>query len=551
LRGVSKKRRDKKLREWQRKLEGPPDARVEEAVSVQTATAPQPVLATPREPLDVRLWAALIPVAVLVLLLVLNFRPIMQNDFWMHLKIGEDILDTFQIPTADSYSAVAEGRPFIAHEWMSGVLLALVGGAFGAAGFAALGALVAASLAALLFFALPKDARSSFVLAPLGALAAYLTDFRLVIRPDLFTMLLLAVWAFSIERWRRTHERWILWMLVPLVTAWANLHGAFLFGVVTLWGMAGLITVEHFLRLQRTGEPACSREDMLAALSVAGLAVVACLLNPRGWHLPMFSLHMTTGQAFEQVRAVTEWQPTFDSESYFYKTFPYLVRAQGAWLLVLWAGILLRVPQRPLFDFAIAGVATYISVRQNRFIPYAAIFGLPIAVRSWHGLIAEHAAELQQALSSRVAKIVGAVLVLGFTGVVLKRGYPLGPENNAALGWGFGSRQPAAETAYIKEQGLSGVLYNERMPDGAYLIRELYPAVRVVMDMRLDVYGPELCDEYDATKSSREGLTNYVYKYGVNLALVNSGSWLEEHFQRNLGFRKVFTGADRSVLTRQ
>jgi hypothetical protein len=133
---------------------------------------------------------------------------------------------------------------------------------------------------------------------------------------------------------------------------------------------------------------------------------------------------------------------------------------------------------------------------------------------------------------------------------VLKRGYPQGPENSATMGWGFGSRQPTAEAAYLKEQGLSGVLYNERMPDGAYLIRELYPAVRVVMDMRLDVYGAELSNEYDATKSNREALTNYIYKYGANLALVNNGNWIEDHLKRNLGFHTVFTGADRSVLSR-
>lgn len=547
---MSKKRREKKLREWQRKLEGPPDTAPAEAASADATDAPKSLPVVPREPLDIRLWAALIPLAVLLLLLVLNFRPIMQNDFWMHLKIGEDILDTFEIPKVDGYSAVAEGRPFIAHEWLSGVLLALVGGAFGPAGFAALGAIVATAIAAFLFFALPKGAQRSFVLAPLGALAAYLTDFRLVIRPDLFTMLLLAVWAFSIERWRRTHNRAILWTLVPLITVWANLHGAFLFGVVMLWGLAGLVTLEHFLQAQRTDEPACTRNDVTTALSVAGLAVVACLLNPRGVHLPLFSLHMTTGQAFEQVRAVTEWQPTFDTESYFYKNFPYLVHAHGAWLLVLWCGLLLRLRERPLFDLAIAGITTYISIRQNRFIPYAVVFGLPIAVRSWHGLLEKHAAELQQQLNSRVPKILATLMVLGFTGFVVKRGYPLGPENTAVLGWGFGSRQPTAETAYLKEQGLSGVLYNERMPDGAYLIRELYPSVRVVMDMRLDVYGQELCDEYDATKSNRQGLTDYVYKYGVNLALVNSGNWIEEHFQRNLGFKKVFSGADRSVLTR-
>jgi hypothetical protein len=320
--------------------------------------------------------------------------------------------------------------------------------------------------------------------------------------------------------------------------------------VVALWGVAVLVAVEHFGRLQRTGEPSYAREDLTTALTVAGLATLACLINPRGWELPMFSLHMTTGQAFEQVRAVTEWQPTFDTESYFYKNFPYLVKAHGAWLIVLWCGLLLRLGERPLFDFAIAAATTYISMRQNRFIPYAVIFGLPIALRSWHGLFEKYATDLQQQLNSRVPKIFATLMVLGFTGMVLKRGYPLGPENSAALGWGFGSRHPQAEAAYIKEQGLSGVLYNERMPDGAYLIRELYPAVRMVMDMRLDVYGPELSDEYDATKSSREKLNDYVAKYGVNLALVNNGGWIEEHFQRNLGFHKAFTGTDRSVLSR-
>jgi len=142
------------------------------------------------------------------------------------------------------------------------------------------------------------------------------------------------------------------------------------------------------------------------------------------------------------------------------------------------------------------------------------------------------------------------VLVLVPMLIAFRRGYPLGPENNAALGSGFGSRHPQAETAYIKEHGLTGVLYNERMPDGAYLIRELSPAVRPVMDMRLDVYGKELCDEYDATKSSRQQLNEYVYKYGVNLALVGSGGWIEEHFRRSLGFRQVFAGSERSVLVR-
>jgi hypothetical protein len=275
------------------------------------------------------------------------------------------------------------------------------------------------------------------------------------------------------------------------------------------------------------------------------------LINPQGWHLPWFSLQMTTGQAFEQVRAVTEWQPTFDSESYFFKNFPYLVYAYGAWLLLLWGGLMLRLPERPVFDLAIAAAVTYLSLRQNRFIPYAAIFGFPIAVRSWHALLARYAGALHDALlSSRALKGGAALGVAVLVVLSLKRGYVVGPESISALGWGFGSRHPQAEAKHIKESGLSGVLYNERMPDGAYLIRELFPAVRPVMDMRLDVYGKELCDEYDATKTSRQLLSDYVGKYGVNLALVARGGWMEEHFRRSLGFRLVFAGDERSVLVR-
>lgn len=550
---MNKKRKRRKLREWDRGLSDASSAEDPQATpepSVEGATAVgDPAAASFWAPLKPS--ALLIPLALVGLLLVLNFRPIQQNDFWMHLRIGEDILETLEVPRVDVYSAVAQGRPFVAHEWLSGVVLALVGATFGPMGFTLLGELTALSMGLLLYFSLPRPARASPIVALAGALAVYLTAFRLVIRPDLFTMLLLAVWTFAIERWRRERERYFLLPLVFLVALWANLHGAFLFGVVTLLGLAFLVTVEHGAKVQRTEERPYDRSHVALVASVAALAALACLLNPQGWRLPWFSLQMTTGQSFEQVRAVTEWQPTFTGESYFFKNFPYLVYACGAWLLLLWSGLFLRLKQRPLFDIAIAGVVSYLALRQNRFIPYVVIFGFPILVRSWHEVLSRVGGSLYLgACSSRTVRALGAIAIAGFTMMGVARGYVLGPQSSATLGWGFGERQPSEEAAFIAQQGIEGVLYNERMPDGAYLIRELFPRVRPVMDMRLDVYGQQLCDEYDATKSNRQALSDYVTKYRVTLALVNRGGWIEDHFRRTLGFRLAFAGSDRSVLVK-
>ncbi|TMQ71123.1 MAG: hypothetical protein E6K81_10890 [Candidatus Eisenbacteria bacterium] len=64
-------------------------------------------------------------VALGLLILAINVTPITNNDIFLHLKTGELILETGQVPVVDDYSALARGRPFAAHEWLAGVLFAI------------------------------------------------------------------------------------------------------------------------------------------------------------------------------------------------------------------------------------------------------------------------------------------------------------------------------------------------------------------------------------------------------------------------------------------
>ncbi len=58
-----------------------------------------------------------------VCLFVLTAREISDPDFWWHLRTGEYIVQTATVPRADVFSGTVAGRPWVAHEWLSEVII--------------------------------------------------------------------------------------------------------------------------------------------------------------------------------------------------------------------------------------------------------------------------------------------------------------------------------------------------------------------------------------------------------------------------------------------
>ncbi len=130
-----------------------------------------------------------------LLVVALTITPITNNDIFLHLTTGQVVLSTGNVPVVDDYSALAGGRPFIAHEWLAGVLFRLVELAFGERGLDAL--IVFKSLIAVMVDGqLYATARCSGA-APIAALPALwfvmsLAAARFVERPHIFGFLLTA-----------------------------------------------------------------------------------------------------------------------------------------------------------------------------------------------------------------------------------------------------------------------------------------------------------------------------------------------------------------------
>jgi len=437
------------------------------------------------------------------------FCPASSNDLWLLLREAADIVASGEIPQVEQYSAVAAGRPYLAHEWLSGLIFL---GIFKLGGGEALTVLRASSMLAmllLLWYSLEKKERSFVLAAPLLALAAYTILIRVFVRPHIFTHLFLCVWVFALAHWRRERRLGYLIMLVPLQVLWANLHGGYIFALV----LGALMTGTTAVLVWRPGwskDESYTRSDVkaLAALTVCCLA--ASLVNPNGPRLLEFSLNI--GLASDYIKQVVfEWASPLG---------PKYARSYGreaalGMFFLMWLGLALNVKRRPFLDAMLALLATVMAVQAIRFISFIGILGFPLAVRAWRAVVDTQT----NSLPVRRRPLIEAALFGLLLASTLIYGFPYGAAKHRQVGWGMGGRMPYTATRFLAAEGLEGIIFND-YGDGAFLIYHLYPKVRPVMDSRIDVYGSELAREYFASRDDPLKFFLYLNKYNVALILL-------------------------------
>jgi hypothetical protein len=437
------------------------------------------------------------------------FCPVSSNDLWLLLREAGDIVASGEIPRVDQYSAVAAGRPYLAHEWLSGLIFLGIFKIGGGEALTVLRASIMLAMLLLLWFSLEKRARSFVLTAPLMALAAYTILLRVFVRPHVFTLLFLCIWVFALERWRRQRRLRYLIPLVPLQILWANLHGGYIIALVLGVMMTGT-TALLVLRPNWSTDENYAGSDVLKLALLTAACLAASLINPHGLRLLEFSL--TIGLASDYIKQVVfEWGSPLG---------PQYVRSYGRVVILfmfglVWLGLVLNVKRRPVLDTVLALLATVMTVQAIRFISFIGILGLPLTVRAWQAVADTYATPL---FSKRRPLIETALfgLILAST---LVYGFPYGEAKHRRVGWGLGGRLPYQATRFIADQGFEGNIYND-YGDGAFLIYYLYPGIRPVMDSRIDVYGSELAREYFASRDHPAKFFQYLNKYNVSLILL-------------------------------
>ena len=225
-------------------------------------------------------WKWLLPCFVLALAgFATAFTLVWDDDIQWHIAGGQWMIDHGTILRTDPFAVGdAQGRP---NEWVNvhWLFQLLVAGVYHLAGFAGI-SVFRASLAAawMLLFAigLRRHAGPGWLIAA-GLLALAVIAGRIRARPETFTLLFLLLTILVVESVREGAPARRLWLLVPVMLVWANMHVLCVLALGVLAAAVASAWVEA--RLARKPQLAgnlLSRQAMLAVLAV----VAACLVTP-------------------------------------------------------------------------------------------------------------------------------------------------------------------------------------------------------------------------------------------------------------------------------
>jgi hypothetical protein len=237
-----------------------------------------------------RLWLFL-AVALPVLAAVL--APMSSVDLTYQLRAGTDIIDTREIPTADTWTFTIAGLPWFDQQWGAQIVLAAVYQAAGWTGLVLLRALLTAIVVGATLAITRQRGLDPRLAAVITLLVFVVAAPAMALRPQLFGMA-----CFAITLWllflRRDHPR-ATWVIPAVVAVWANVHGSFVLAPVMI-GLAWLEDVHD--------RASTARQTLL----VGAASVLTACLTPFGPGVWAYAVGLTSNAGV--TTRTTEWQPT-------------------------------------------------------------------------------------------------------------------------------------------------------------------------------------------------------------------------------------------------
>jgi hypothetical protein len=446
-------------------------------------------------------------------------------DLWWHLKIGELIWSTHSLPHADAYSFTAANHPWIAHEWLSEVLIY---GAYRAGGYSGLMVWLCAmpSLVFVLVYTLCSLYSGNAKVSLLGGMLAWFCGtVGLAIRPHILGYLFLVLELLAVHLARTRSPRW-LWALPPLFALWVNCHGSFVMGFMVLGIFLICSQFEVRAGLLIGSRWPAEQRRLLAVTSVVSLG--ALFLNPVGWRLVLYPFDLVFNQK-QNLSSVAEWLPLnlLDPRAA-------VLFGVAAWLFLM---VLVRRAELRLEELAMLALGFGLAIRHNRMLFLFGILAAPVVCRllrnAWDRY--DPARDLRWANAVMIAASVW----------IIAAAFPTLGQIQAQVRKG----SPVQAVEYIRRTGLTGRMLNA-YEFGGYLIWAL-PEQKVFIDGRCDLFDwTGVLGEYGRWTNLSEDPKLLLDKYRINYFLWRKGAPEERVLQYLPGWRKAYDDEVATIFVR-
>ena len=467
--------------------------------------------------------SALLFLAPVLLLLALSARELVDSDTWWHLKTGELIAASRQIPRTDPFSAINAGRPWVNFEWLAQLVFYMVYRLAGPRGLV-LGAMLALGAAFLAAAGAGLEWKKPLLGSALLTLSVIAASDRYLVRPEIFSYLLLGLFICILQRYCQGQFAGLIFLLPVLQILWENLHGGTWLGLAAMTAyLAGQSLLRWFPWPKAWKQAALDPVRFRRLLLAAGLVLLATLVNP--WGPQTLGIIFRT-QAHQFTMAnIAEWQRTYTLDH----PWSPAVSAYWACFGLAAAGFLLNFRRLDLDHLFLALGIGFVSLLAVRNIALFALVALPVTARNL-ALAAEdfrlqgrlrslHLAKLFR--PARAAAMVGlAGFCLGFTRQVVTDRYYLDQRTRVRFGWDVSSVvYPWPMLDFLARSGIQGPLFNDH-DLGGFMIWRLWPQYRVFLDSRAFIYDPDYLAAYSRALHSDRGWKALSDRYQFRLAAI-------------------------------
>lgn len=328
-------------------------------VSAQTYTASSDASAE-RDNAGIAEWLVrerltlLVPVLLGALYLA-GLRNLFSQDGWLALVAGREIAQ-HGLPQTEHLTVFSHGERWVDQQWLAQLAMYGVHQLGGVALLALLNVALAMATVGVAVFVSRRNGAPPRAVALVGVVAVVPLSFVLAtVRTQVFGAVAFAIVLGLLICDARALSRRV-WLVLPVLLLWTNLHGSVLLGV----GVVALRGLTIAMLPPRRGKRG-------AALAVGGIAMA--LASPYVGHLPAYYRHTAFNPQF--AKFVGEWRPATPSVK---TALFYVLIGVAIWGLARRRRRTSTFEQLVLLATAVAGIA---AVRNAGFFAIAALMIVP------------------------------------------------------------------------------------------------------------------------------------------------------------------------------
>src|SRR3984957_10905991 len=436
------------------------------------------------------------------------------GDTWSHVATGEWIIAHGSAPHADPFSLSMAGEPWTAHEWLSEVLLTLAFRLGGWSGVVLLTGAAVAATALIVGLTAARELRGAPLVATV-VMGLSLVTANLLARPHVLALPLAAAWGAGLIA-ARDRGRAPPLGLAALMTAWVNIHGGFIFG---------LMLIAPFALEAVTEAPVGARLIAARAWATFALAALAAaLLNPYGIDAFLLPFRL---MSVEHLSRISEWRP---------QDFSHIGTMELALLTLL--GLTLTRPfKMPLIRAGLLIALVAMALQHSRHQMLLGILAPMLLAGPIAGAIGAKSAVAEWRRVARVAlpAAVAAVMAIG----VVRLMTPIERTDGV-------SAPISALSAVPPDLRRKAVLNDYAF--GGFLIFE---HVRPFIDARVELYGDGMLSLYDKLRSGdREAVEDALKRYDIAWTIFAPDSRIVAALDREPGWRRLYADTTAVVHVR-